>query len=175
VKHWLMKSEPDTFGIDDLKARKTEPWSGVRNYQARNFMRDGMSRGEQAFFYHSSCAEPGIYGILEIASAAYPDPRQFDRKSPYYDAAATREQPRWFLVDVRYRRHLRRPILLEELRQHAAALKGLKLLAPGSRLSVQPVGAPHWDYILALENESAGTGARRIELQADRQRPKKSR
>lgn len=151
MKYWLLKSEPDTFGIDHLKERKTEPWSGVRNYQARNFMRDGMRQGDLGFFYHSSCDEPGIYGILEIASNSYPDPTQFDRKSPYFDKDATPEQPRWFLVDVRYKRHLKRPILLTELRAHAAQLKGLKLLAPGSRLSVQPVGADHWRSILNLE------------------------
>jgi predicted RNA-binding protein with PUA-like domain len=149
--YWLMKSEPDTFGIDDLKKRGIEPWTGVRNYQARNFMRDRMKAGEQAFLYHSSCPEPGIYGLMEIASAAYPDPTQFDRKSDYYDAAATREQPRWFLVDVKYRRHLRRPILLSELRAREAGLKGLMLLRKGSRLSIQPVSAEHWQAILALE------------------------
>jgi predicted RNA-binding protein with PUA-like domain len=153
MNYWLLKSEPDAFGIDDLKKRGTEPWSGVRNYQARNFMRDRMRPGDLGFFYHSSCPEPGIYGILEIASAAYPDTTQFDRKSPYHDAAATREQPRWFLVDVRYRRHLKPPILLSELRAHAVPLKGLKLLAPGSRLSVQPVSAEHWHYILSLANQ----------------------
>ena len=152
MNHWLMKSEPDTFGIDDLKRRGTEPWSGVRNYQARNFMRDRMKPGDLAFLYHSSCAEPGVYGVMEIATASYPDPTQFDRKSPYYDKAATREQPRWFLVDVRYRRHLERPILLAELRRHETkALKGLMLLRKGSRLSIQPVSAEHWEQILALE------------------------
>jgi len=151
MSHWLMKSEPDAFGIDDLKKRGTEPWSGVRNYQARNFMRDRMKPGDLAFLYHSSCAEPGIYGLMEIATAAYPDPTQFDRKGKYFDAKATREQPRWFLVDVRYRRHLKAPILLATLREHAAKLKGLKLLAPGSRLSITPVSPEHWDYILALE------------------------
>ena len=151
MSYWLMKSEPDTFGIDDLKRRKTEPWSGVRNYQARNFMRDRMKPGDEAFLYHSSCAEPGIYGLMTIASAAYPDPTQFDRKGKYYDAAATREQPRWFHVDVKYARHLRRPILLSELRARERELKGLMLLRKGSRLSIQPVSAEHWRAILALE------------------------
>ena len=149
---WLMKSEPDTFGIEHLKARGTEPWSGVRNYQARNFMRDGMKLGDLAFLHHSSCDEPGIYGVMEITCASYPDPTQYDRKSPYYDKAATREQPRWFLVDVRYQRHLKRPILLSELRQHEKSLKGFRLLAKG-RLSVMPVAPEHWDYILSLENK----------------------
>jgi predicted RNA-binding protein with PUA-like domain len=151
MNHWLMKSEPDAFGIDDLKQRGTEPWSGVRNYQARNFMRDRMKPGDLAFLYHSSCAEPGVYGVMEIATPSYPDPTQFDRKSPYYDAAATREQPRWFLVDVKYRRHLKRPVLLTELRAREKTLKGLMLLRKGSRLSIQPVSAEHWERILALE------------------------
>lgn len=148
--YWLMKSEPDTFGIDDLERVGTEPWSGVRNYQARNLMRDRMRPGDQAFLYHSSCDEPGIYGIMDIAGTAYPDPTQFDRKSPYYDAAATREQPRWFLVDVKFARRLKRPILLSALREREAELRGLVLLRKGSRLSVQPVSAEHWRKILAL-------------------------
>jgi len=151
MNHWLMKSEPDAFGIDDLKQRGTEPWSGVRNYQARNFMRDRMKPGDLAFLYHSSCAEPGVYGVMEIATPSYPDPTQFERKSPYHDAAATREQPRWFLVDVKYRRHLKRPVLLTELRREEKTLKGLMLLRKGSRLSIQPVSAAHWERILALE------------------------
>lgn len=151
MNFWLLKSEPDSFGIDELKKRGTEPWSGVRNYQARNFMRDGMRPGDQGFFYHSSCPEPGIYGVLEIASGSYPDPTQFDRKSPYHDPAATPEQPRWFLVDVRYQRHLKQPILLSALREKSRRLKGFKLLTPGSRLSVMPVSPEHWKRILALE------------------------
>lgn len=151
MNFWLLKSEPDTFGIDHLKKRGTEPWSGVRNYQARNFMRDAMHHGDLGFFYHSSCEQPGIYGILEIASGSYPDPTQFDRKSPYHDPAATPEEPRWFLVDVRYRRHLKQPILLPTLREKSHALKGFKLLTPGSRLSVMPVSPEHWKRILAME------------------------
>ena len=147
---WLMKSEPDTFSIDDLKKRGTEPWSGVRNYQARNFMRDHMKVGDLAFLYHSSCPEPGVYGVMEIATPAYPDPTQFDRKSPYYDAAATREQPRWHLVDVKYRRHLRQPVLLSALRANEVRLKGCKLFT-AVRLSVMPVSREHWDFILSLE------------------------
>jgi predicted RNA-binding protein with PUA-like domain len=150
MSHWLMKSEPDTFSIDDLQRRGTEPWSGVRNYQARNFMRDQMKVGDLAFLYHSSCPEPGIYGVMEIATPAYPDPTQFDRKGDYYDKAATREEPRWHLVDVKYRRRLRRPVLLSELRAHEHKLKGFKLFN-AVRLSVMPVSSAHWDYILALE------------------------
>lgn len=148
-----MKSEPDSFGIDDLKKRpkQTEPWDGVRNYQARNFMRDRMQAGDEVFFYHSNCAEPGIYGIAQIASRAYPDPTQFQKGHKHFDPASRPEEPRWLLVDVRYKRHLRRPITLTELREHAAELTGFKLLAKGNRLSVLPVAPEHWTRILALE------------------------
>ena len=149
--HWLMKSEPDTFGIDHLKKRGREPWSGVRNYMARNFMRDRMKPGETAFLYHSSCDEPGLYGVMEIAGPAYPDPTQFERKSPYFDPKATLDAPRWFLVDVKYQRHLQQPILLSALRQREAEFRGLMLLQKGSRLSIQPVSDTHWDQLLKLE------------------------
>ncbi|MDP3859286.1 MAG: EVE domain-containing protein [Stagnimonas sp.] len=152
-RYWLMKTEPDTFSIDDLKQRpkKTEPWDGVRNYQARNYMRDQMQVGDGVFFYHSSCEVPGIYGLAEVASTAYPDPSQFDAKHHHYDPGSKREEPRWFLVDVKYKRHLKRPLTLEELKQHEQSLQGLALLQRGNRLSVSPVRAEHWDYILALE------------------------
>jgi predicted RNA-binding protein with PUA-like domain len=152
MSYWLMKSEPDTFGIDHLKARpkQIEPWNGVRNYQARNFIRQ-MQPGDLAFFYHSSCEVPGIYGIMRIDTAPYPDPTQFDRKSDYYDAASKKEEPRWWLVDVKYQRHLAQPITLARLREQGTRLNGLKLLTPGSRLSVTPVTPAHWDYILSLE------------------------
>jgi predicted RNA-binding protein with PUA-like domain len=151
MKYWLMKTEPDAFGIDDLKARpkQTEPWNGVRNFQARNFIRQ-MTPGDLAFFYHSSCEVPGIAGIAEIASLPYPDPTQFDPKSDYYDEKSTKEEPRWSLVDVRYQRHLKRVIPLSQLREHAAKLAGFKLLTAG-RLSVMPVTPAHWAYILKLE------------------------
>jgi predicted RNA-binding protein with PUA-like domain len=148
--HWLMKSEPDTFSIDDLRQRKREPWDGVRNYQARNFMRDGMRVGDKVFFYHSNCAEPGIAGIAAVASEAYPDPSQFDPKSKYFDPASTREKPRWWLVEVKYVRKLKRVITLEELKQQPA-LVDLPLVRKGNRLSVLPVSADDWDFILALE------------------------
>ncbi len=151
MAYWLMKSEPDTFGIDHLKKRGTEPWSGVRNYQARNFMRDKMKEGDLAFMYHSSCENPGIYGLMRIATKSYPDPTQFERKSPYYDAGSKREEPRWWLVDVKYQRHLKTPILLTALREHQEKLRGLRLLMRGDRLSVSPVSAEHWNYILSLE------------------------
>jgi predicted RNA-binding protein with PUA-like domain len=151
---WLMKSEPDTFSIDDLMARpkQTEPWDGVRNYQARNFMRDGMEIGDHAFFYHSSCEEPGIVGIMRVVARAHPDLSQWNPKSPYYDPKSTRQEPRWFAVDMRFERRLSRNITLTELRKHEKELRGFRLLMTGSRLSVIPVAAEHWDYILALEN-----------------------
>ncbi len=150
MHYWLMKTEPDAFSIDDLARVGTEPWSGVRNYQARNFMRDGMAVGDGVLFYHSSCAEPGVVGIAEVATPAYPDPTQFDRKSPYFDPKATRAEPRWMLVDVRFVRKLKRTITLAELRD-APRLEGLGLLQRGSRLSVMPVTRGQWSGILALE------------------------
>ncbi|HUP92844.1 MAG TPA: EVE domain-containing protein [Solimonas sp.] len=152
MAYWLMKSEPDVFGIDHLKARpkQTEPWSGVRNYQVRNMFRDQMKPGDQAFFYHSSCEVPGIYGVMTIVSDAYPDPTQFDPNSEYYDKASKREEPRWLMVDVKFKRKLKRPITLAELREHEKELPGFRLLAPGNRLSVVPVQPEHWDRILSL-------------------------
>ena len=150
MKHWLMKSEPDAFSIDDLKRRKREPWSGVRNYQARNFMRQ-MQPGDGVLFYHSSTAIPGVVGIAEVASLPYPDPTQFQKKSDYFDPKSTREEPRWSLVDVAFVRKLPRVIALEELRAIADDLEGFALLQRGSRLSVLPVSASQWKTILALE------------------------
>ena len=151
-QYWLMKSEPDVFSIDALASRpqKTEHWDGVRNYQARNFMR-AMRRGDLAFFYHSSCPEPGIAGIIEIARAAYPDFTAWDPQSEYHDPASTPENPRWYMVDVRFRRKLKRLISLAELRAHPK-LKKMQLLARGSRLSVMPVTPTEWQTILAMEN-----------------------
>lgn len=150
MRYWLMKSEPDEFSIDDLARKKVEPWTGVRNYQARNFMRDGMQVGDGVLFYHSSCAEPGVAGIAEVASAAHPDPSQFDRKSDYYDAASKREEPRWFLVDVAFKRKLKRVIPLTELKSRPE-LEGFALISRGNRLSVLPVTKAQWDFILGLE------------------------
>ncbi len=147
MHYWLMKSEPDECSIDDVLAapeRKT-PWSGVRNYQARNFMRDQMSLSDGVLFYHSSCAEPGIAGIAEVASAAYTDETQFDRKSPYYDPASKREAPRWVNVDVRALRKTRL-VPLAELRKYKPLAK-MVLLRPGNRLSITPVSAAEWKYV----------------------------
>ncbi len=151
-RYWLMKSEPDAFSIDDLQRVGTEPWNGVRNYQARNFMRDGMQLGDGVLFYHSNTQVPGIVGVASVASRAYPDETQFDAKSHYFDPKATREQPRWFLVDVKFERKLARTIALEEVKQHADALgEGFPLVARGSRLSVFPVTAAQWKLLLSLE------------------------
>lgn len=151
-RYWLMKSEPDAFSIDNLEKVGTEPWNGVRNYQARNFMRDGMQVGDGILFYHSNCAVPGIAGLAKVASKAYPDETQFDPKSDYHDPKATREEPRWMLVDVAFDRKLKRVIPLEEIRQHADALgEGFALTSKGTRLSVMPVTAAQWKLLLSLE------------------------
>jgi predicted RNA-binding protein with PUA-like domain len=152
MAYWLMKSEPDTFSIDDLAKRpkKTEAWDGVRNYQARNFMRQ-MQVGDQAFFYHSSCEVPGVAGLMRVVAAAYPDPTQFDPKNNHYDPASKPEEPRWSLVDMQFERKLKRLISLTELREHDKKLQGLRLLERGSRLSVIPIKPEHWAYILKLE------------------------
>ena len=150
-RHWLMKSEPGDFSIDDLERVGTEPWTGVRNYQARNFMRD-MQPGDGVLFYHSNTEIPGIYGIAEVATVAYPDPTQFVRKSKYFDEKSTREQPRWYLVDVRYVRTLKRPIPLETIKASAEELgQDFALVRKGSRLSVMPVTPAQWDHLLSLE------------------------
>ncbi|MDH4457638.1 MAG: EVE domain-containing protein [Nevskia sp.] len=153
MNYWLMKSEPDCFSIDDLATRpkKTEAWDGVRNYPARNFMRDGMKIGDGVFFYHSNCEVPGIVGLATIASTAYPDPTQFIKDHDHYDPTAKPEEPRWLLVDVKYQRKLKRTISLAELKAQEAALPGFQLLMKGNRLSIIPVRKEHWDHILALE------------------------
>jgi predicted RNA-binding protein with PUA-like domain len=147
MKYWLMKSEPDECSIDDVLAApgKKTPWSGVRNYQARNFMRDEMSIGDGVLFYHSSCPEPGIAGLAEVASKAYPDATQFDPKSDYYDAASKKDEPRWVNVDVRALKKIRL-VPLAELRNHKALAK-MVMLRPGNRLSITPVTAAEWRYI----------------------------
>ena len=150
TQYWLMKSEPDAFSIDDLKRKGQEHWDGVRNYQARNFMRDGMRIGDKVFFYHSNCAEPGIVGVAEVATDAYPDPSQFDPKSKYFDAASSRDNPRWMLVDVKFVKKLKRTITLKEL-QADPTLADMALVRKGNRLSVMPVGAEEWRHILAME------------------------
>jgi len=151
-RYWLMKSEPDAFSIDDLQRVGVEPRNGVRNYQARNFMRDGMKVGDGVLFYHSNTQVPGIVGLATVASEAYPDPTQFDPKSDYHDPKATRENPRWLLVDVKFDRKLKRTIALEEIKQQAEALgEGFPLIARGNRLSILPVTAAQWKHLLSME------------------------
>jgi len=160
MSYWLFKSEPSVFGIDDLAAepKATAHWDGVRNYQARNFMRDRMRLGDQAFFYHSSCAEPAIVGIVEIVREAYPDHTQFDPQSTYFDPKSAPEDPRWFMVDLRLLRRLERPVTLKRLKSEPA-LGDMPLLQKGMRLSVMPVTAAQWRKILALGNERSGSGS----------------
>ena len=149
-RYWLIKSEPKEFSIDDLARVKVEPWTGIRNYQARNFMRDGMQIGDGILFYHSNCPEPGVVGIAEVASATFPDPTQFDKRSDYYDPASKCEEPRWLAIDVRYVRKLVRTISLAELKDHDE-LAEFTLVRRGNRLSVMPVTRAHWDFIIDLE------------------------
>ena len=152
MNHWLMKSEPDVFGIEDLVTRpqKTEPWDGVRNYQARNMMRDDMKKGDLAFLYHSNCKQPGIAGIMKIVREGYPDHTAFDAKQKYFDPKSDPENPRWYMVDVRHVRTLKRIITLTELKTHIEISES-PLLRRGNRLSVMPVSKTHWDFILSLE------------------------
>ncbi len=148
MNYWLMKSEPGECSVDDALAapKATVPWVGVRNYQARNFMRDAMRVGDGVLFYHSSCAEPGIVGIAQVASTPHPDPTQFDPKSPYHDAKSKPDEPRWLLVDIQVLRKTRN-LTLPELRDHDA-LQDLVVLKKGNRLSITPVEPQHWRVIL---------------------------
>lgn len=153
MKHWLMKSEPDVFSIDALAAAKGKVtgWEGVRNFQARNMLRDDMKRGDLAFFYHSSCPEPGIAGIVEVVREGYADPTALDPRSEYHDAKSTMEKPLWYSVDVRLVRRCAPLISLAQLREHEhEALQGMLLLRKGNRLSVTPVEASHWQFICSL-------------------------
>jgi len=150
MHYWLMKSEPSVFGVDDLAKRpkKTEPWNGVRNYQARNFMRDDMKRGDLVFLYHSSCPQPGIAGLMKISRNAYPDETQFDKNSEYFDSKATRENPRWLNVNVTLVRKTRL-VGIQELRSHPE-LATMQILKRGNRLSITPVTQEEWQFIMAL-------------------------
>ncbi|BBL58628.1 EVE domain-containing protein [Methylomonas koyamae] len=152
MRYWLMKSEPETFGIDDLCARpqQTEHWDGVRNYQARNMMRDEMKIGDQIFFYHSNCDEPGIVGIAEVTRESYPDFTAFDPDDKHFDPKSNPDKPTWFMVDVKFVRKLSRTISLRELKTKSE-LGELALLRRGNRLSIMPVSAEQWAFILALE------------------------
>ncbi len=153
MKYWLIKSEPNEFSIDDLKnaPQQTEHWDGVRNYQARSFMRDDMRIGDPVLFYHSNCETPGIVGLARVASEAYPDHTAFDANDKHFDAKSDPDNPRWMMVDVQYERHTKRLLSLRELKEHAEELAGFRLIARGNRLSVMPVEKAHWDTVLSLE------------------------
>ncbi|NNC97627.1 MAG: EVE domain-containing protein [Gammaproteobacteria bacterium] len=156
MNYWLMKSEPDVFGIDHLKNKKsqTEPWDGVRNYQARNFMRDDMKLGDQIFFYHSNCKVPGIVGTMTVAKESYPDHTALNKKSKYFDAKSSKDNPRWFMVDVKFLRKFPHVVSLQQMREHTC-LSGMRLLQKGNRLSIMPVEKKHWDYIMQLADSDS--------------------
>jgi len=153
MNYWLIKSEPDAFSIDDLKSApgRKDHWDGIRNYQARNFMRDDMEKGDMVLFYHSNCKQPGVVGIAEIVSGAYPDHTAFDANEKYFDPKSDPENPRWLMVDIRFVRKTRRLISLSELKTHADQLENFALVRRGNRLSIMPVSREHWDFILSLE------------------------
>ncbi len=150
MAYWLMKSEPDAYGIDDLKRDRREPWDGIRNYQARNMMRDDMKIGDTVFFYHSNCKEVGVVGVMKVASKPYPDPTQFDPESNYCDPKSNPDDPRWCLVDVAYVKKLKRTISLAEIKAHPG-LDEMILVRKGNRLSIMPVSEEHWNLILGME------------------------
>ena len=150
MAYWLMKSEPDAYSIDDLERDGREMWDGIRNYQARNMMRDDMRVGDKAIFYHSACKEPAAVGIMKIASKPYADPTQFDPESKYYDPKSNEDDPRWQLVDVEFVRKFSRALTLKELRAQPG-LEEMILLRRGNRLSIMPVEKQHWDQLLGLE------------------------
>jgi predicted RNA-binding protein with PUA-like domain len=154
MQYWLMKTEPGVFSIDDLARapRSTASWDGVRNFQARNMLRDQMKKGDQVFMYYSSTEVPGIVGVMEVTKEGYPDATAFDKKHDHYDPESDPQNPRWYMVDVRLKERFERIITLVELRKHAAKeLKGMVLLRPGNRLSVTPVAPEHWKFIRSLE------------------------
>ncbi|MGK2906826.1 MAG: EVE domain-containing protein [Desulfuromonadales bacterium] len=151
MNYWLMKSEPSSFSIDDLKRRpnRTEPWDGIRNYQVRNLLRDEIKPGDGVLFYHSNCPEPAIVGLAKVVREGYPDHTALDPQEKHFDAKATDDRPLWFMVDVQYLCHLPQPLSRDDLRQHPL-LAGMGVLRKGNRLSVQPVKAEEWQAILAL-------------------------
>ena len=149
MAYWLMKSEPDVYSIDDLRRDGREMWDSIRNYQARNMMRDDMRIGDEVFFYHSNCKEPAIAGIAKVASKPYPDPTQFDKKSRYFDPKSTQDEPRWILVDVEFVRKFKKPITLAEIKANKD-LEDMILVRRGNRLSIMPIEKNHWDLILTM-------------------------
>jgi len=150
MTYWLIKSEPDAYSIDDLERDGVEMWDGIRNYQARNTMRDDMKVGDEVFFYHSSCKEPGIVGIARVASKPYPDPTQFDKKAKYFDPKSDTDNPRWYLVDMAFVRKTKRNLTLTEIKAQKS-LDDMILTRKGNRLSIMPVSKKHWNKILTLE------------------------
>ena len=150
MRFWLMKNEPEDYSIDNLKKDKIEPWDGIRNYQVRNMIRDDMSIGDLAFFYHSNCEIPGIYGLMTINSKAYADHTAFDKKAKYYDSKSKKNKPTWLMVDVKYKRKLKRAITLTELKSYKK-LNDMRVVQRGNRLSITEVSKKNWDFILKLE------------------------
>ena len=152
MNYWLMKSEPDVFGVNELMKMpgKTDSWDGVRNYQARNMMRDDMKKGDLIFFYHSNCKEPGIAGIMKVVRESYPDHTAFDPKEKYYDPKSNPDNPRWYMVDVKHVRKLKRVITLTELKTYKQ-LTDCPLVRRGNRLSIMPLSKKQWNFILTLE------------------------
>lgn len=161
ARHWLVKSDPETFGVEQLGASpgQTTCWDGVRNYQARNLLRDEMRAGDLALFYHSQAEPPAVVGTARVVRAGYPDPSQSDRRSPYYDPDSPPEQPRWYAVDLRLEREFEQPVSLPQLRQ-TPGLEDMVLLRRGSRLSVQPVTSSEWKIVIALSRRRTPSAAR---------------
>ena len=149
MKYWLMKNEPEDYSIDDLKKDKIEPWDGIRNYQVRNMIRDDMSVDDLAFFYHSNCEVPGIYGIMTVNSKAYPDHTAFDKKAKYYDPKSDKDNPTWLMVDVKFKKKLKKVITLAQLKSHKK-LEKMRVVQRGNRLSITEVSKTEWNYILNL-------------------------
>ena len=147
MNYWLMKTEPNTFSIDDLKKVKKEPWDGVRNYQARNFMRDDMKKGDQILFYHSNCEVPGVVGVAEVSKESFPDFTAFDKKSKYYDEKSDEDNPRWMMVEVKFKKKLKRTVSLAEMKE-TKILSEMRLVQKGNRLSIMPVTKKEFDFIL---------------------------
>jgi len=147
-----MKSEPESFSIDDLKNNKTEPWDGVRNYQARNFMRDDMKKGDLVLFYHSSCKEIGVVGVMTVHKESYPDHTQWDQSSKYFDPSATKDKPRWFMVDVKFKKKLKKAVLLADIKARKK-LKDMRLIQKGNRLSIMPVKKSEFEEILKMSEK----------------------
>ena len=149
MRYWLMKSEPDVFSIDDLKKVKKEPWDGVRNYQARIFMRDAMKVGDKVLFYHSNCDVPGVVGLAEVSKEAFPDFTAFDKKSKYFDPKSDPDNPRWMMVEVKYKKTFKRTVSLKEMKE-IKKLEEMRLLQRGNRLSVMPVEKKEFEHIVKL-------------------------